>query len=267
VSFFWIYDLPNWLLGLLTVLVFAGLAAAGLVASRPLVRRALGPPPGQNDVVSYYLGAFGVFYGLTIGLIAVASWQNLADLDGLVNREASALRVLDRAVLLYPAPARGELHRLLVVYVDYVIEQEWPAQARGETPEGGNGLLADFARALAGFEPATAGQQALHAETLRALSRYVELRRERLFSVGTGLPEAVWWVLLIGAALNILLTYLFAVERLAVHLALTLALAVFVALLVFLIAAMDHPFLGDFSVGPDAFVALRQQMAAPGPAS
>jgi hypothetical protein len=28
----------------------------------------------------------------------------------------------------------------------------------------------------------------------------------------------------------------------------------------FLIAAMDHPFLGEFSVGPDAFVALRQQM-------
>jgi hypothetical protein len=45
-----------------------------------------------------------------------------------------------------------------------------------------------------------------------------------------------------------------------VHLLLTLALAAFVALLIFLIAAMDHPFLGEFSVGPDAFVALRRQM-------
>ena len=259
-SFFWIYDLPNWLLGLLMVVVFAGLSAAGLVASRPLVRRVLGPPPGHNDLVSYYLGTFGVFYGLTIGLVAVASWQNLADLDGLVNREASALRVLDRDVIWYPEPARSGLHRLLVVYVDNVIEQEWPAQARGEAPEGGSELLADFGRALTGFEPATAGQQALHAETLQALSRYVELRRERLFSVGTGMPEVVWWVLLLGAALNILLTYLFAVERLGVHLLLTLALTAFIALLVFLIAAMDHPFRGEFSVGPDAFRVLRQQM-------
>ena len=78
-----------------------------------------------------------------------------------------------------------------------MIEQEWPAQARGETPEDG-GLMTEFGRPLAAFEPATAGQQAL-PETLRAYSRYVELRRERLFSVGTGLPAVVWWVLLIGA--------------------------------------------------------------------
>ena len=136
-SFFWIYDLPNWLLGLLTVLLFAGVAAAGLVASRGPARRLFGPPPGHNDVVSYYLGAFGVFYGLTIGLIAVASWQNFADLDGLVNREAAALRVLDRSVVWYPEPARGELHRRLLAYAGFVIEQEWPAQGRGEAPEGG----------------------------------------------------------------------------------------------------------------------------------
>ena len=259
-SLFWIYDLPNWLLGLLTVLLFAGLAAAGLVATRPAVRRVFGPPPGHNDVVSYYLGAFGVFYGLTIGLIAVATWQNYADLDGLVNREAAALRVLDRGVAAYPEPARGELQRRLLAYATVVIEQEWPAQSRGEAPEGGTRLLTEFGRPLAAFEPATAGQQALHAEALRAFSRYVELRRERVFSVGTGLPAVVWWVLVLGAALNIGLTYLFSVERLGAHLLLTLALTVFVALLIFLIAAMDHPFRGEFSVGPDAFRALRQQM-------
>ena len=141
-----------------------------------------------------------------------------------------------------------------------MIEQEWPAQARGEAPEGGTRLLTEFGRPLAAFEPATAGQQALHAEALRAFDRYVELRRERIFSVGTGLPAVVWWVLLIGAALNIVLTYLFSVERLGAHLLLTLALTVFVALLIFLIAAMDHPFRGEFSVGPDAFQAVRQQM-------
>ena len=78
----------------------------------------------------------------------------------------------------------------------------------------------------------------------------MELRRERLFSVGTGLPAVVWWVLLIGAALNIALTYLFSVERLGAHLLLTLALTVFVALLIFLIAAMDHPFRGSSRSAP-----------------
>jgi Protein of unknown function (DUF4239) len=259
-SFFWIYDLPNWLLGLLTVLVFAGLSTAGLLASRPLVRRSFGPPPGQNDVVSYYLGAFGVFYGLTIGLIAVATWQNLNDLDGLVNRGASALRVLERDASWYPEPEQSELHRRLLAHVTFVIEQEWPAQARGEALDGGSRLLVDLGRSLTAFEPESEGQKALHAETLRAYSRYVELRRERLFRVATGLPPVVWYVLLIGAALNIVLTYFFSVGRMGAHVLLTLALSAFVALLIFLIAAMDHPFRGDFSVGPDAFRAVRQQM-------
>jgi hypothetical protein len=50
------------------------------------------------------------------------------------------------------------------------------------------------------------------------------------FRVGTGLPAVVWWVLLLGAALNIGLTYLFSVARLGPHLLLTLALTAFVAL-------------------------------------
>ncbi len=72
-SFYWIYDIPNWLLCLLTVAGFVGGAMAGLLATRGAVRRLVGPPPGENEVVSYYLGAFGVFYGLTLGLIAVAT--------------------------------------------------------------------------------------------------------------------------------------------------------------------------------------------------
>ena len=40
-------------------------------------------------------------------VIAVATWQNYADLDGLVNREAAALRVLERGVSGYPEPAQS----------------------------------------------------------------------------------------------------------------------------------------------------------------
>lgn len=64
------------------------------MATRASVRRRFGRPPGHNDIVSYYMGAFGVFDGLTLGLIAVATWQNYTDVDKLVYQEAAALRVL-----------------------------------------------------------------------------------------------------------------------------------------------------------------------------
>ena len=198
-SFYWIYDVPNWLLGLLLVALFAGGAAGGLLATRGLARRLYGPPPGANDVVSYYLGAFGVFYGLTLGLIAVASWQNFTDLDRLVAEEAAALRVLDRGAGWYPPPTRGVLRGRLLEYAGFVIDEEWPAQRRGEVLEAAQARLTAIEEPLVAFEPATAGQQAAHAEALRAYARYLELRRERAFgATATGLPAVVWYVLLAG---------------------------------------------------------------------
>jgi hypothetical protein len=269
VSFYWIYDIPNWLLGLLTVPIFSGIAAAGLLATRRPVRWLVGRPPGANEVVSYYLGAGGVFYGITLGLIAVASWQNFDDLDRLVAQEAAALRVLDHSAAWYPPPVRAELRAGLLDYAGFVIQEEWPAQQRGIALETGQARLDAFEDPLRAFEPATAGQQAVHEETLRAYAHYLELRRQRLYSVvNTGLPAVVWCVLLAGAVLNVGLTYLFSLHRLRGHLVLTVVLASFIGLLIFLIAAMDHPYRGEFSVEPDSFTAVREQMLEPraGPA-
>ena len=70
----------------------------------------------------------------------------------------------------------------------------------------------------------------------------------------------MWYVLLFGAALSIALTLLFTLPDLRAHLLLTLILASFVGLLIFLIAAMDHPFRGEFSVDAGSFQLVRAQM-------
>ena len=95
---------------------------------------------------------------------------------------------------------------------------------------------------------------------MRSFSRYIELRRQRIFNAFTGLPATVWYVLMFGAALSIALTLMFVLPDLRAHLLLTLILASFVGLLIFLIAAMDHPFRGEFSVGSDSFQLVRAQM-------
>ena len=68
----------------------------------------------------------------------------------------------------------------------------------------------------------------------------------------TGLPAALWSVVLVGAILNVGLTYLFRVENVRLHAILVGTMATFIALLVFLTAAMDNPFRGEFSVSPEA---------------
>ena len=69
---------------------------------------------------------------------------------------------------------------------------------------------------------------------------------------------------MIGALLNGLLTYLFWVENLWLHAGLVGILSVFIALLVFLTAAMDNPFRGEFSVSSDAFQTILEKVMIPG---
>jgi hypothetical protein len=250
---YWIYDIPNWLLGLLTVSVFLLVSLLGLVVVRPLVRRLVGGSSAYNDVVSYIFAGIGVFYGLALGLLAVGTWEDFTAIDGQISTEAAQLAGLYRDLDGYDQPMRGRLEAKLRNYVQIILERDWPAHQRGEAPEEGTLLLDEIENDVMVFEPKTERERIAHAVVLESLKEVFEQRRLRLQSVGTGLPLSVWAVVLIGAALTISLTYLFWVDKFTVHAILVGFLATFIALLIFLTAAMDNPFRGEFSTSPDAF--------------
>jgi hypothetical protein len=54
-----------------------------------------------------------VIYGLLLGLLAVATYQNHTDVEKAVSSEASSLAALYRDVTAYPEPQRTELKTLL----------------------------------------------------------------------------------------------------------------------------------------------------------
>jgi hypothetical protein len=256
----WIYELPSWLLGLLILTLCIGGAVFGLLATRSKARLLFGRPPGHNDVVSYYLGAFGVLYGLTLGLIAVATWQNYTDVDKLVAQEAATLRVLHANVSWYPRSERAELSQGLMAYATYIIEQEWPAQRRGVLLGTGQEQLLAFRRPLMEFDPESEGEKALHQETLQSLDRYLELRGTRLSHVGAGVPGLVWLVLIVGAVLTVAITYCFSMKSIWGHLVLTVVLSGFLGLVIYLIVMLDYPFRGGLAVGPGRFELARERM-------
>src|SRR5579859_8026604 len=123
-NMYWIYDISNWLLCVLILAVVVGTSLAGLFATRPMVRKFLGGSGQHNDVVSYIFAAVGVFYGLALGLIAVATWENFTQIDGLVSKEAAALSRLYRDFDAYPPELRLRLEEALRNYTRYVIKTE-----------------------------------------------------------------------------------------------------------------------------------------------
>jgi hypothetical protein len=245
----WLYEIPTWLLGIGIIGLFVLLSLLGLLLTRGWARKVA----VDNDFANYFLSAVGVFYALLVGLIAVAVWENMSSVEGIVEDEAVSISEIYSDLEGYPQPQRDRLRGLLRQYLHHVIEQEWPVQQKGEEPTSGVPLAEAIVHEWMRFEPATEGQKAIHAEALRELNVFLGLRRERLQAVGTGLPGLLWIVVLMGAAMTIGLTYFFYTENRRLHLLLTGILSTIIGLVVFVILAMDRPMIGELGVPPDSF--------------
>jgi hypothetical protein len=180
-----------------------------------------------------------------------------------VGKESAALAGLYRDLDGYPQPLRGEAETMLRDYTRHVIVKDWPAHRRGAVNEEGSEVLDRFEDKIMAFEPGSEREKIVQADVIRSLDGVVEDRRLRLQAVTTGLPALLWSVVLIGALLNIALTYLFWVDNRKLHAVLVALLATFIGLLIFLTAAMDNPFRGEFSVSPTSFQMVLENVMKP----
>lgn len=247
----WIYEIPNWASFLVVVGTTLAVVWIGLYGLRPWVSH-LHSEQNHNDVVSYFLAAAVLFYGVMVGLIAVGVWQEFTDTDQKVALEASALSSEYRDASAFPVPYRSVLQSDLRAYTRSVIYEEWPLQRKKITPKTNENLW-KYQTDLVAFEPVTNSQIMLQAESFRTYSRLIELRRMRLHNVQVGLPAEVWIVVIIGAITILLFSCFFKTANFAVHFWLGTFIAVLLGSIIWLLVVLDHPFLGRVMIGPDAF--------------
>jgi Protein of unknown function (DUF4239) len=252
-NFYWVYDIPNWLFGGLTIAATVAISLIGLYVTREWVRRVHGDRHSHNEVVGFYLSAVCVFYGITLGLIAVATWQAYTDVETRVGAEAAAVGALYRDVSSFPDPNRTQLQADLRQYTRQVIDVAWPLQRHGIVPQDEGATLSILQTHLTQFEPATEGQKAIYAEAYRGFNQIAELRGRRLQSVREGLPGPLWTVVLAGAFLSIAITWFFDMRSQSMHFWMTVMLAVLLGLLIYQLGALDNPFRGEISVSPEPF--------------
>lgn len=250
--FYWIYDVQTPTLALIIAGIFVGFFWVGSFLIRPVLRTFVRRGSGTNDIVGYILSCFGVFYGLLLGLIAVAAYQNLNRAEENVSREAVALTALYQDLWAYPEPLRQALRDELREYTSYIIEAAWPLQRNGAIPVEGRQKILKFRDSLLSFEALTPRQVVFHTETLREFNEYYEARRMRLHDVHSGIPAVMWYVVIVGAIINLAIVWMFD-TRIINQLLLGGMLAFYMGTMIFLIAAMDNPYRGDVSVSSEAF--------------
>jgi hypothetical protein len=256
----WLYSIPAFVFFLLVILFFAGFSISGFLLVRKHVERWLGKPPAQNEVISYYIAATGVVYGITLGLIAVGVWDNNIHVNIKVEEEAAALSSLYRDVSSYPDPYRIQLTGELKEYTRYLIDRAWPLQEKGIVPSEGVDVMDQFQHALYNFEPVSQRQIIIHTEAIHTYNTYIQLRRQRIQNITKGVAVMIWWVVFFGALINLILSWLFVVRNVSLHILMNGLLGALIGALIFLIIVLDFPFRGWFKVSSESFEISYQQL-------
>jgi hypothetical protein len=257
----WLYQAHPFYVAIVLVALIEIASMLGLFLARRFVNPRLTYHDGANDAVSGTVQAIGVFYGITVGLIAVAVWNANSAASDLVSGEASAIGGLYRDISGYPTPIREELQSKLRDYTDFVIKQDWPAQKyNGTTVPGGMYILTDFQRRLFAFEPSTPGQTQLHAEALHAFNHLADRRRLRLVAASGGLSNVMWAVIWVGAVITIGVAYFFKIPDGKLHAILVGLIAGFLAMVLFMIIMNDRPFFGYMAVPPEPYQMMLDRM-------
>jgi hypothetical protein len=249
----WLQGLPAGQLAAWCAGFFVLATWAGVIFVRPFLRLWFRAEPGVNALVGHASGGFSLFYGLLLGLLSVAAYQNTERVERLVSLEAATIASLYRSFSAYPEPLRSELEYLLRDYTLYIVHEDFPAHRQGRITNGGSSRLQVLERRLVEFEPATRSQDLLHAEVFRGFNDILQARHQRLAAVETRIPGVMWFVVAIGAVITVLMLWMLNM-RFRSHLLLGGLVSFFLGTMIFLILAMDRPLRGELGVGPEPFL-------------
>jgi Protein of unknown function (DUF4239) len=255
-NFYWVYDIPNWLFFVITSSFFISFSLLGAFLFSNYFEKKIGLSVETNSIVSIFLGLSGVFYGITLGLIAVGTFDNFNSTETIINNESSALGALFSDVSILQSPEKEKLKQTLRDYTHYEVEVAWPMQKNGKIPNGGTEIIQKFEKQLALYEPINAKDQVIYSKLFNQYNGLVEKRRLLLNAINGGLPSTIWLVLLLGACINIVLTWLLVINNKKLDIMVNSLMGLLLASLIFLIAAMDNPFRGEYSVTSDSFQLL-----------
>jgi hypothetical protein len=220
-----------------------------------LVQRLVPPDRREehNDVAGFIYAVLGVAYAVLLAFVVIAVWQDYKIAQTNVESEAHELAGVYFLASQLPDPERTRLQDLARTYARVVVEKEWPMMEQGQRSSRADSLARQLRLELLQFDPSTEGGQVLYERGLTQLHDALDARMSRLLEVREGIPNLLWVVLVVGAVITVLFTYLFGLKSNLAHALMVAALTLVICGILFTIGEFDNPFSGIVEIQPDAF--------------
>jgi hypothetical protein len=242
----------------------SSIAVAGYLAADRLVSLEL--RQAHNDVAGFIYAFMGPLYAILLAFVVFVVWGYFEDARSAAATEATDVyKIFSISRSMGPA-FTGQVQQATLDYGRSVIEDEWPAMARGQAEATATREKYGVIRSLIeGYAPADNRESNLHAAELANLDGLAAARTQRVLKAGNVLNPALWAALVVGAVISVAYSYLFGIENRVVHAFMVAVLALSIAGMLFLIEEIDFPYRGDVRVAPSAMQEVVNEIANPVP--
>ncbi|MGJ7906467.1 hypothetical protein ACOQFL_08315 [Actinopolyspora sp. H202] len=211
--------------------------------------------PGNNDAAGQVFVIVSGMHAVVLAFVMVTLFDAVGVAREGAYREAQSLVAVAWAAEALPGETAERVRTLSRSYAHTVVEQEWPGM-RGDNRVSGNGWnQLDRIRETVLDAPASGDwQEGRKAAAMERLRTVYQQRQDRLnMAFNRDVSPVVWFVLILGSVLVVLLPNLFGGTRLLPHVMIVSTLAGTLALLVFAVYHLQNPFAGDSRIDPTAF--------------
>lgn len=248
--------LPAWVLLLGLVVIVAG----GAVVVQSCVRRRFPSLIGEEhkDVTRFTYSFIGFIYAFFIGFVVSSMWGAFNTADGNARAEgAAAVQLATVADVFAPGDA-DRIRKSLLAYEKAAIA-EWDGD--GVRSADADAALRDLYATYGGVAATTDTQKTLLAASWSNLDSLSQARTERILTArdDTGPPWPLWVLIVVTSAMVLGTAILYGVEKASLHYPMVAIVGVIVAINLFLVLELSHPYIGVVSTSADP---LREAVSA-----
>ncbi len=211
----------------------------------------------HNEVTGFSFLALASAYSFLLSFVVFVVWDQLNETQGNVSKEGSSAMGLYRDIKFYPDTAESK--QLMIVYLDFVynvIDEEFPNM---EQMDISRKTQVSFNRVFYKMEhlnPKNPFQIQLVAEMFNHLNELATYRGLRITSMETEISPFIWLPIILGAIITIFCAMLLDIEHARLHISLNALWGIFIALFVFIIIFLDHPFIGSQRIKPKSYMQI-----------
>jgi hypothetical protein len=247
------------------VYALAAATAVGIVGIAALLFRR--PNRGNDDrdpggATAGHSGAMlSALFLLVFAIAIVVPWTAADAARQNTYTESQAIVDAYWAAAELPAPVAGDVRAELEGYVEFVITREWPRMARGRLEAEGWKRLDRLRARVTGFEAAGDEPREARAAVLEQVKSISSARRQRAADAGTELPFGVVIMTLLSGAAVVLFPFLAGARPRGMTVVPLLVMSAMLGVGVFLVLDITRVFTGALAVDPDAFTAVRAELA------